>query len=161
MTFLARPSRDKPLKRDDLILLIETAIRVGEFRYARRVALSWLAWYPGDLPVTLLHAQALIQEGLLRQALPILENLSQTDPEFIEVYQLLSTTRQRLGLDSFVEAEAAVMALGGRPTASCQLPKWAPLVREARKVTKHSEFFPWINIGKPSKGRSFDSPSTG
>jgi hypothetical protein len=136
MNSLTRPSRDKPLNREDLLRLIETAFSVGEYRYARRIALSWLAWYPGDLPISLLHAQAFFQEGLYRQTLPILENLSQIDPEYVEVYPLISQTQQRLGKETFYEAEAAGIALGSRPSASTKVPKWATLVREARKVAK-------------------------
>jgi hypothetical protein len=53
-----RPSNDQspagqPVNRKLFIKIIKTALFMKEFRFARQVALTWLADYPGDLPVNL------------------------------------------------------------------------------------------------------------
>ena len=46
------------LSREIFVELLETALRVGEHRFARQAALSWQTQYPGDLYVSLLQAKA-------------------------------------------------------------------------------------------------------
>ena len=46
------------MSRDFLLTLLDTALRTGELRYARRLCAAWLAIYPGDLQVNLLYARA-------------------------------------------------------------------------------------------------------
>jgi hypothetical protein len=75
------------LSRDLFVAILRTALSVQEYRFARQAALSWLTAFPGDLPVRLLYAQTLLAGGQPEQALPILENLCQTDPEFTEAVQ--------------------------------------------------------------------------
>jgi hypothetical protein len=55
-------SPDRPLSRELLLTLLNTALRTGELRYARRLCTSWLAVYPGDLLASLLHAQAFYKD---------------------------------------------------------------------------------------------------
>ena len=98
--FYTRPSTDRPLPREQLVALVEVALVAGEHRYARRAALAWLACFPGDLPIHLLHARALLQEGQAVQALPILERLCQLDPEFLLAQELLASTRRQLGMEA-------------------------------------------------------------
>ncbi len=128
-----RSFAEKPLAREDLVRLVRLALDCGEAHYARMAALAWLTSFPGDLPVTLLHAKAMLKEGLVRQSLPILDNLCQTDPELLEAAQLLADTRQKMGLNSAAEAEACVFALGGAPKNPAALPKWAGSLRSARQ----------------------------
>src|SRR5512143_6103 len=124
MTTLLRTMAEKSLDRKDLVRLLAAAIQTGENRYARMLALSWLAVYPGDLPVNFVHAQAMVREGLVRQSLPVLDNLCQIDPEFLEAQMLLADARHLLNLESAKEAEASVLALGGAPKNRRALPKW-------------------------------------
>lgn len=135
MTFSTaqHPNSPQPMPRERLIFLIKTALSIGENRYARQVALTWLANFPGDLEVSLLNAQSLIQSGLNRQALSILEALCEKDPEFLEAQKLIAQTHSRLGQQDDI-AKDCVVALGGRPLAKSLLPKWAVALREARLI---------------------------
>jgi len=80
---------DRPLSREFFLLLIRTALAMREYRFARQTALVWLAAFPGDLHIGLLHARALIEADHPEAAIPILDGLYQTDPEFLEAAQAL------------------------------------------------------------------------
>ena len=58
------PSSSLPMSRELLLTLVNTALKTGEFRYARRLCTAWLAVYPGDLPVNLLNAKAYHQDHI-------------------------------------------------------------------------------------------------
>ena len=73
--------------RRELITILRTAISVGSLRFARHAAYSWLAYYPGDLPVKNLYARALHQAGQSKHALSILEGIVQVDAEDQEAWK--------------------------------------------------------------------------
>jgi hypothetical protein len=135
IAYPSQPFSNQTLSRADLLSLINTSLLVGETRYARRLALAWLACFPGDLAVSLLHAQTFLQEKQPKQALPLLEILVGFDPEFISAQKALMRARQALGL-SLDEVNATFTALGGRPLAKSMLPKWAIATREARIIVE-------------------------
>ena len=72
----------KPLARKELNSLLNTAMSIKEFRFARQGALAWLAVFPGDMQISYLLANALIGEGKASQAQSLLEKLVSYDPEF-------------------------------------------------------------------------------
>jgi hypothetical protein len=132
-------SPDRPLPRELLITLLNTALRTGELRYARRLCTSWLALYPGDLLVTLLYAQAFYKDkavSIQQQALPILEECTRLDPEFLEAQQLLAEVQQLTSSNKSMVAKACANALShGRPiksTENSHIASWAKYVHEAR-----------------------------
>ncbi len=147
---LQHPIMHQTLSHKDLITLIETALLTGEARYARQIALAWLGNFPGDLPINLLHARSLVQEGLLRQALPILEMIGRVDPEYLAAQQLIATIKQRMGGVEDPTNAACILALGGKSIPSTTLPKWAPLLRSARKTLGEMQLSP--GIAEPSSG---------
>jgi len=49
--------------RSDFITLLDSAIYIGSFRFARQITLTWLAYYPGDLPVRLKYGRLLLNSG--------------------------------------------------------------------------------------------------
>ncbi len=143
------------LSRDTGLLLLRTALAVGQGRYARRVAQAWLANYPGDLQFGLLHARAIILEKdeianhltAHRQsrasdepaaAIRILENICQVDPEFLEAQQLLAQLHRTANHPLSGLSSGAVLALEGRllPQAHGpdQAPNWALRLHSARKA---------------------------
>lgn len=138
IAYPSQPFSNQTLSRTNLFSLINTALLVGENRYARRLALAWLACFPGDLAVSLLHAQSFLQEKQPKQALPLLEILVGFDPEFIPAQRALLSARQALGLP-LEEVNATCTALGGRPLAKSLLPKWAIATREARLILEKSK----------------------
>jgi len=128
---------------------LRTALTVGETRFARLAAVNWLSSYPGDLTVGLLHAQALIREGghgqtkskeavsrnaSIAKALPVLEGLCQTDPEFIEAQEMYLHALKTAGLDESSVALASVAALGGVLDPAISIPEWGSMLRQARKA---------------------------
>jgi hypothetical protein len=121
---------NRPLQRDQLLTILRTALGAGEPRYARQLALAWLAAYPGDLAVSLLHAQALLLEGRPEPAIPNLEELCQLDPEFAAAQQTLLKARQAARAPVPADLTSSVAALGG--SISGPLPKGAPYVQKAQ-----------------------------
>ncbi len=76
-------------RREQVESVIRTALLMEEIRFARHAALAWLGQYPGDLPINLLYAKSLIRANLPEKALPILERICQSDPEFQEAVEAL------------------------------------------------------------------------
>jgi hypothetical protein len=122
------------LHRSRLMTLLHTALAVGETRFARRLALSWLASYPGDLPVGLINARALLHENHHQQAIDILDSLCQVDVEYLEAYELLLLAYQRAGIDKKAALPGLIYALGGEILSEESLPEWVALLRGARQA---------------------------
>jgi hypothetical protein len=127
------------LSRSLVLTLLRTAIDVGETRFARNTALSWLTAYPGDMNVSLLHAQALLRDRNNRggtnfaRALPILEGLCQLDPEYLEAQELLAQCKIA-GHGSPGDTYESLTALGGRPNPKAGPQKWGVLLKQARQA---------------------------
>ena len=127
------------LSRSLVLTLLRTAIDVGETRFARNTALTWLTAYPGDLNVSLLHAQALLRDRNNRggtnfaRALPILEALCQMDPEYLEAQELLAQCKIS-GHGSPGDTYESLTALGGRPNPKAGPQKWGVLLKQARQA---------------------------
>jgi predicted Zn-dependent protease len=78
------PPTERPVNRELFLDLVNTALFMDQVRFARQAAVSWLAAFPGDLPVDLIHTQLLLKAGQTNQALAILDRLCQRDPEFLD-----------------------------------------------------------------------------
>jgi len=98
----------RPLPRSIFFRLLQAAVQMGHTRFARQASLSWLAAYPGDLPISLFYAQILDLEGHPEQALPVLVHLCQIDPEYVEA------TRARLKAETSLQAQQAIHSKGKR-----------------------------------------------
>ncbi len=115
------------ISREQLISLLRAAQSIDEHRFARQAALAWLGLYPGDLQVNLLYAQALLKAGQPEQAQPVLERISQTDPEYLEAVEALvqaqalnqfqgkAGVRAKLANGEYANQIGWLMALGGSP----------------------------------------------
>ena len=133
--------------RDTLYAILRVAIDVKEYRFARQTSLHWLASYPGDLPIELIHGQALLGEGHIQQAQRVAEKLCERDPEFLEAQELLSQTRFKSGQTGDTVSQGIVLALGGQPNPKettskglASTPKWVQPLREARKALQAKDF---------------------
>lgn len=115
------------IKREQFEAILRAALALDELRFARQAALAWLAHFPGDLPVNLLYAQALLKSGHPDQALNILEKICHHDPEYVEAVETLwsaQALRQSLQPSDGsknIPAPAPeilgwLLALGGNPT---------------------------------------------
>ena len=133
---LPLPFAQKSLDRDLLIAILRTSLSVGETHYTRQVALAWLAAYPGDMLVGLMHAQALYQEGHIKQALPILEKICLSDPEYLEAHELLTLSRRSIGDKTVLDSSGCVMVLGGTPDPQDSVPKGAVQLQKAYQELK-------------------------
>src|SRR4030066_1327612 len=135
------PTSTHTLPRELLLTLLNTALRSGELRYARRLCTSWLAIYPGDLQVSLLNAHAYFKDkssSIKLNALPILEALCRLDPEYLEAQELLAEVSQLAGSNSHLVAKACANALThGHPVKtgkSGRISSWSKYVYEARSA---------------------------
>ncbi len=122
------------VSRSDFLVLMRTALSVGADRFARRVALAWLAYYPGDLPVRGLHARSLIQSGAVNQARQVLEELLLADPEDIEAQKLLLQVYDLTGSPNIADAKAQLFAIGDNLYPGEPKPYWASALYAARKA---------------------------
>lgn len=86
-TPLSLPRQGEPWQRNQLMELLGVAATVKEYSFIRKSALGWLAVYPGDLPVQLIHAQAVSKSLKTGQALSYLEEICRTDPAYAEAQQ--------------------------------------------------------------------------
>ncbi|MGD2158500.1 MAG: C25 family cysteine peptidase [Anaerolineales bacterium] len=129
ITYIAQ---DKPWPREYVLTLLETAIGLDEIRFAREVALSWLATYPGDLEVSLYNARILIEENHPHQAIKILETLCHKDPEFLEAQKLLHKVHSEIQDPSEGVHCGCEYALDINHTPKGTLPKWSRPLRKAR-----------------------------
>ncbi len=131
--------------RSDFITLLLAAMEVKEWRYARRLAIAWLATFPGDIPVKFHFAQSINQDQSLNspnRALDILDTLCMQDPEYLQAQVLLATLRQNERKESLYTAKGCVHALSKSPRQLANkgemAPIWARQLHEARSaLTKH------------------------
>lgn len=96
------------VKRGKFLTLLQTALNIGEWQFARQAALIWLASYPGDLLVNYSYASALNALGDADMAIAKLENILRYDPEFTEAVGLLSQIGDRA---AYAEQNAALAFL--------------------------------------------------
>lgn len=120
------------IHRDYLIALLETALGLNSNRFARTLALYWLAYFPGDLPVNLLYAKALIQNNQLDQAISVLKKICQIDPEYIEAQRILGWVSRGVSLSEYQKTKINLYVLGDTKLTEKWIPEWAPHLQLAR-----------------------------
>jgi hypothetical protein len=166
--------RSLPLPRSIAVQLIQTGLAVGETRFAMLTALAWLAAYPGDIPVSLLHAKGLLQEleqtgnSLPRQALSparqaviasrrkseydrilvILSATCQADPEYLPAQELLAHVLSRARSGTMSETRSVPSSKNG--TKSSKTP---PLDAEPLRRAELDTFGDVLALaGRPETG---------
>ena len=133
--------------RSDLLSLLDTAILSGSYRYARQISLTWLAYYPGDLPVRLKYGQLLIKTGQDTQAVQHLTDLCLADPEYLDAWYLLASALKGKSISTaasqkaffIADCQSAIYALDGVITPSAPLPSWANGVLLSRQALSRGE----------------------
>lgn len=133
--------------RNDLIQLLDSAMQVGSFRYARQIILTWLAYYPGDLELRLKYSQLLIKSGHGDQAIKTLTELCTADPELLTAWQLLAFIQQTKVKQSvnaeaaffLADCQAAIHALGADSKSATPLPTWAENIRRSRQALSEGD----------------------
>ncbi len=127
------------LARNTFLALLNSALTTNEIRFARQSTLQWLSVFPGDLEVRKIHAETIAKVRGPDEALPLLENLSEIDPHWVELQQLIFEYRQILGIPTAGESAAAVLALGGKLKYEVILPDWGVHLAKASKSWRASK----------------------
>jgi len=96
------------------------------------MALTWLAYYPGDLSVSRLYAQLLSLTGSHQQSLAILDDLRKADPENPEILETLVLASQTAGLSLTKEISGSAHILSVDTSVRDSVPSWAYQIRQAR-----------------------------
>jgi hypothetical protein len=125
---------DRPISRTAVMTLINTALRQKEYRFARQVALAWLATFPGDLGINLAHAQALLGEGKYSQVAPIVEDLCQKDPEFLPAQRIRAMVEVSKDPTLRAQALASIQSMTGQTKDGVRLPDWSSLAWQSRQA---------------------------
>lgn len=122
------------ISRSMLINVLNSAIELKEYRFARQLALSWLSVYPGDLEINRGLARIFILEGKQGQAIQILEKICQIDPEDVLAQKQLFQIYDPSQADMYERVRNDLYVLGQQPDDKDDLPGWAPILKSARKA---------------------------
>ncbi len=140
-TPLSPPRQGQPWQRDQLIEILGIAAAVNEYSFIRKTSLAWLAIYPGDLPVQLIHAQAASYALKKEQAAALLENICKIDPDYTEAQQVRYKISAPEALKEEFIGELFALAPNQRifrdPDIKKKLPDWAhPLAKIRSNIKK-------------------------
>ncbi|HEY9077256.1 MAG TPA: hypothetical protein VIO61_12045 [Anaerolineaceae bacterium] len=127
------------IPRRTLLAILESALDSGLYRFARQTALAWLGVYPGDIQVNLYLAKAMIAEGKVSQAVPILEKIVKQDPEYIDAYVELRNIYESTNPEKLLYVRGCLHAMG-LPGDSRDLPDWSKQLDLAREPMKTGSF---------------------
>ena len=126
------------ISRDDLLVIINSALRLKEINFVRQAILHWLAAYPGDLYFNYLYARTLVDEAKHLQSISILEMLEKADPEFAPAYELHYKALVASGSKD-PRVAGCYFGLTGRKLDSILLPAWSSVYRESQKAFSHEK----------------------
>jgi len=135
-----QPPQNQNISRTQLLVLLRTGLLQEAYRFSKQIALSWLAYYPGDLFVSRLFAQVHLQSGSYKQASNILNDLIKVDPENIHNLELLILSSQASGLELSERLIGSAYALGVDIGTEALIPTWAKHLHYARKALTQHEF---------------------
>ena len=122
------------IDRTRLLQLLQTGLEVNSFQFIRQAVMAWLAAYPGDLEINLLFVKALAKEGRETLAIPILEKILRTDPEYLEAAQIGEPLFSKLDAIKARQWSGFVQALGGTAVNTQNLPVWGAKLYLARQA---------------------------
>lgn len=125
--------------RDAVLLLIKTALDCGSYRFARQTALAWLAAFPGDLEINVWYARTLIREDRVKHAVPVIEKVVRSDPEYLFAAQAADEIFTAVNDPQAPMYRGLVQALGGAPSSTSVLPAWAPKLFLAGNALKNKD----------------------
>lgn len=140
MTRNNRPYRSgDQLSRSQYLSLIQRGLALGETRFARQTALHWLGIYPGDIPIAVLQAQALFEEGHYRSAYSVVRETIRRDPAYLPAQSLALKIAVALQLPDASEFNGCVYALNGDPDPQIAIPVWSGALRKAQAALDHGD----------------------
>jgi len=135
-----QPPQNQIITRPQLLILLRTGLVQEAYRFSKQIALSWLAYYPGDLLVSRLFAQVQLQAGSYKQASLILNDLIKVDPENIRNLELLILSSQASDYELSERLIGSAYALGVDIGTEATIPTWAKLLHCARLALAQYEF---------------------
>lgn len=142
-TPLSLPRQGESWQRSQLMELLGVAAAVKEYSFIRKSALGWLAVYPGDLPVQLIHAQAVSWSLKTGQAVSLLEGLCQTDPAYAEAqqarYELTPAGERSARAIGELYALAPNQRIFRDQTIKDSIPSWAITLADLRARLKEGD----------------------
>lgn len=125
-----RPSDGILVERALILRMIQAGLWSESYRFARQIALGWLAAYPGDLDVLRWMSGVLAAEGKFAQAVKAIEKIIAIDPEDSESLVIYEQMILNQGQDP--EPTRAKLYALGLPR-EVPLPDWARFIRGIRQ----------------------------
>ncbi len=119
------------LSRKSMIMLINTAINVNAYHFARQASQKWLERYPNDLFIESLLAKANLGDGQVNNAINILNGILAKDPEFIDAYELLAFAAKNVDPVLYKESLSCVRSLDVNISADIKMPEWSLLLSQS------------------------------
>ncbi len=156
------PRQGEPWTRDQLIEILGVASTVNEFGFIRKTSLTWLAAFPGDLPVQLIHAQAVVKDLNPQQAVTLVKNICQVDPLYAEAQQFKFEVYQAIGSHEENYGELYSLAPKQRifrdKEIKNNLPDWAEPLAKIRQHLADEDLTGASNFLPSLLGSNPDSP---
>ncbi|NQS90968.1 MAG: hypothetical protein HQ574_01045, partial [Chloroflexi bacterium] len=141
---LSPPRQGEPWHREQLVEILGVAAAVNDYSFIRKAALGWLAVYPGDLPIQLIHAQAVARTLKTIQAFALLEKICLTDPEYVEAQQMRFEVATTEGNRERIQGEYYSLAPNQRAFRNAelkeQLPGWSQPLAKIRASLAKDDF---------------------
>jgi len=159
------PRLGEPWRRDQLLEILGAASAVNEFGFIRKASLTWLAAFPGDLPVQLIHAQAAAIDLGSSQAFPLLDKICQADPEYAEAQQFRFELYQETGINQLYAGELFALApkqrIFKKKEIKENLPAWAESLSKIRRFVIEDDPTGGANLLPALLGEDPDSALAG
>ncbi len=141
---LTPPRQGEPWIREHLIEILGVASTVNEYGFIRKSSLTWLAAYPGDLPVQLIHAQAVLKDLAPSQAESLVKKICLVDPLYAEAQQFKFEVLRAIGNPESDFGELYSLAPKQRifrdKELKKKLPNWAEPLSKIRQYLKEGDF---------------------
>lgn len=125
-------SEGRVFSRQTLLLVLNAALDNKLFRFARQAAQSWLKEFPGDLGVQYLLAKALCLEDKREEAVAVIQNVCELDPEYADAHDLFAQLVAESHEELYLQELGSVYALGKRIQSKITLPAWGKDLALAR-----------------------------
>ncbi len=128
------------INREKFLVMLDAAFACKAYRFGRQAVLSWLAIYPGDLQVTLWHAEMLAGDEKNGQAITILEKLAKTDVEYLEAYEALARLTYQQDAARFKTALSFMKVLGAEIPGGYEVEDWTQNLEQARSFLAQGDY---------------------
>jgi len=144
--------------RGTVVALLTNSMRVEAYRFARRLATAWLEFYPGDIVVEHIYAQALLKEERIDLAIPVIKKIVFTDPEYLPAQRLLAYSSKLATYKSVSTAQQSIHALGGNFPGAEAANGWGKVVHNALQQHKTGNLQEAEDLYKSAVTQQPDSP---